>query len=1097
MNSKENNYKDNFKINKEFQEFEEQVKINLMGINKEGHNALLEFVEKNKREEFNDKKETELFKLLNLDKDSIENIKNGIDIFVGQKGYVRQKKLGNNRLTNLGNEQERQAALKEAKDIVKQTIFDSITNLVNASEENLDLKSVKAVKDNYKDFMLKNLKANIKLDTYDKDEVKLLDSTINSIKKYYNETKVEEAVQAAMEGNPSDAPGAMQYICGAAGGLGGAALGTVLAGPVGTVAAGAGGLLAGQAAGKSIDGWLKKAIKKFSYGERDLTPEEEKSLASLMEAGIFGKGIKELSNKLVKDFFRRDVMYESMLKDFKENNTAKTAKLKEHFLNKVKKEHPELSGEALNQKQKSELDALVDQEIDNFIRAAVDAEFVLRINESFQEFYVQISENREQIVKDKKWEEDNPIMAFFTTTITSIKGVFSENVAQEERAKKDSINKSSESLTVDFLGMVSRDLQLKAKEKKPEIEEPNIFTKVKLAARAMSVGGLIGAASGVWVAFLVGAIFATPVGLVLIAAFSLAGLAFGAVIGYRRAEQRRLAKSEQEREFKRNQPNRDSLEKIATKVASEHNRLEKLIKNVTPTDQKDIDELAEFGASLKKNHKGILVGHWEVEYASRFQSGNPTIEVYLLNKIDEINSYKDNQINHLKKLISEALLLLANNGTDNYQIKIKEIKAYIEKTINYLENSEHKDFIDKYLIKEKIKDQILGLYNTANTEDSKKLIKILFGNFYVKYLNGSENDLGSNLYNAPDATRVQLRNLYRSYKTEKSTVKDAFIIGGNPNNPNEFDLSKFGKHTGFINGKNITECLERSNRFRLSLLGEEIKNPPPDSFLLYSGLLLKECATIANTATNQNLKDKVENFVANNYGIEKSKVRTVLRNIFAEQFIYKKDPDKDPVEELNIQFARNIKTSMAYSPQLTNKTIVNAALNEHAENTGKAKIFSLDKKNLPVLMSGGDPSSYRSDIEDWCKDTKELVNSFCEKTNLTPVEKKAYIIFLNDINAALEANIKTTTEYMAKNYPEKKLIAQNEDDDEDRANLQNSLEALKLLEESTGEVITKLQPAAVANKMSLFKEAMQEARRQEESKENLDNHENHGKRLFY
>ena len=339
----------------------------------------------------------------------------------------------------------------------------------------------------------------------------------------------------------------------------------------------------------------------------------------------------------------------------------------------------------------------------------------------------------------------------------------------------------------------------------------------------------------------------------------------------------------------------------------------------------------------------------------------------------------------------------------------KKIIKFIEKTKSYLLNKENANFIKKFEIINKIREQILSITsaipNSITSDIPKELIDFYTAPISQGGLQGVAQDLNNARLISPNVIcGITYSEPYKLLLTTAQKLNYAisrdpnknFILHGDTQyrkmlglniDPNSFTLENK------ITSQNIGIFLENSFEFLYSLdKSQDINKPLENSyeFILYRMLLLKQLSVITNPNNlcfEKSIKQEVLEFIQDKLKIEPA---LVINDIFNQSlFSYNNDDNKctpiikDPLGQnilvCDLEFiAEAVRLDIAYtSNHVTPKMIIDI----------EASKFILRKNEASCMLFGYYQGS---------KLVPEISSSFFEKISTTIANSREFILSIMD-----------------------------------------------------------------------------------------------------
>lgn len=289
--------------------------------------------------------------------------------------------------------------------------------------------------------------------------------------------------------------------------------------------------------------------------------------------------------------------------------------------------------------------------------------------------------------------------------------------------------------------------------------------------------------------------------------------------------------------FKRKESDRLSLHAIADKIRQAkdglHNHLQKQVKRTEKLETKNLETFTHASGRFNKmrgKHK-VLLGSsaaWLRETAERWVSNRSFAE---LNKT--ISEIRHESIKQSKVFIDE---FRHDENTETLEEALKETKSF-------LRARENRDFIESFEIKQKIKEQLLGLVAKEPALARHKKLR----EFYKKSCDGNAADLDQ---------KVICRHALNHLTTAFTELQQAFLNHPNPQailhgHGDTAHALHLGTYQDAINPENIKTLLANSFFFLSNLAMPmsadtdfEAKAFSSDAFIVYRAILLEQLAHI-------------------------------------------------------------------------------------------------------------------------------------------------------------------------------------------------------------------------------------------------------------
>ncbi|WP_440617701.1 hypothetical protein [Cysteiniphilum sp. 6C5] len=592
---------------------------------------------------------------------------------------------------------------------------------------------------------------------------------------------------------------------------------------------------------------------------------------------------------------------------------------------------------------------------------AVESYFLKTLNNLFNDTFNIIYKDHDQKIQDDK----------NSYSVTRLFKRYFDNVNSEAHTQK---------LQVDFLKQFSGFLSNKIDEPTVAAQYPHLTASVAgLTAGAIALSGA--------------AIIGVPITLG-VAAIALVATAVTAITSYFSVSNIQAIK------YTRSDKERQDLSNISQTLDQEAMRLKAQIDINIKTTDSDITDLDNY----RKNHCDglirnayILVGSsqsWLQEYAARYRHSR-RIETDLgHNVIQPIAQTSQRQtadfVQHLTK-----------------DIDGKDLKTCVDTTKAYLNDTKNQDFIQKFHIKEKIKDQLLEIASQLPRDQQQPG---WFIDFYVE-LGGVANDL----------TQVSILKA-TDLKTEASKINTAFakvskedqvyILRGDNQFRDVLDLPADSNRLQ-LNRENIDKYLNSSFNFLFSLLerpviplnddSSQLQEPIKHSneFTIYHTLLLKqlvECIDPNNRTIGEETKSKIRIFLKERLLINPE---ILLTESFANKLLIGGTPSLDNLFDV-------VRHHIAYTSRLyTPQKMLAYAAGKHVEN--RDYLFALHQQGTNFR-----PEASQAYMQKITKSI-EVTMDFVEKIKNDPMMTNtgALGVYLYEVRREIDLTLKLLNDQLA------------------------------------------------------------------------------------
>lgn len=681
--------------------------------------------------------------------------------------------------------------------------------------------------------------------------------------------------------------------------------------------------------------------------------------AEMKKAGFTEAKYEELSKDLVKLFHYRECLLLG-LKD----NTDKN--MREDFKN----EHIP-GNEIFNEK---------------VFNAAIEVYFLDQLNKLFNKAFADIYNIQDDKIRQEKDQYK---------IITWLKSYFEK---PEERQR------FTQQLQIEFMDQCQNYLA-------SQMVDPSFFAKYPFATS--SITGLI--AGGIALG-LATAIIGGPITLG-IAAIGLVITCLAAVGTYFAINNIESLK------FKRGVENRSALQHAIDDIKSESKRLKRLIKEVVPTTAKELKQLEEYNAEgvpqgflayfniFSTAKKQVAMGAstaWIREHAIRYRHSKQ-VEIDLSAQHQGIIDNGDAQTAEMQGL------LLAEMRTENRGALPTAFKNFIDDTRTYLSNPDNQDFINRFELVEKIKQQVLEIVavipeKTNQTELPPELVAFYTRPVENGGLGGLEQDLKQvrSLARIVDPTeKADAQHPYHEmliraqrFNFALTRAKNEFILRGDSTYRKMIGLggAPSKRIENKINAGNIQRYLNASYDFLYSLnkgfrIEGSFSDKPFDNtpeFILYRTLLLKQLASLADPS-NPRVTDEVRREISK-FAREKLHIdpKVVFDDILHQGLFLQKDDESPklqdvalvgyPVSELRY-IADAIRLDLAYvSKPITPRMMIAQEASDFLLGKSEKTMFSYEESKQTLQPDA--TTEYVEKIKDTIATTDEFITEMAKRNTL-------------------------------------------------------------------------------------------------------------------
>ncbi|WP_133126858.1 sulfite exporter TauE/SafE family protein [Legionella nagasakiensis] len=339
---------------------------------------------------------------------------------------------------------------------------------------------------------------------------------------------------------------------------------------------------------------------------------------------------------------------------------------------------------------------------DKALNIAIEAYFLDQLNHLFDRAFRDIYAMQDHEILAE--EAQNPI-------ITWLKSFF-EN--PEERQK------FTQQLQIQFMEQCLNYLEA-------EMAEPSFMAKHPYATTSV-----IGLAAGLGVLTVAAMVLGGPVTIGIVA-MALIATAVSAAVSYWAVH------NVEALQYKRSKENRDAIRQTVDHVTMECTRLERLIKQVVETTPEDIKQLEKYRENPERRsflehfttlfdaHEEVAMGAgkaWIREHASRYRHSK-AIEIDLSTEHRQLIEKGEAQTavmqGHLKTMM----------GAERAMAMPEPLQRYMNDTKAYLSKPEHHEFIKKFELVEKIRQQVLDIVAAVPLNTPQKQLPQTLIDFYT------------------------------------------------------------------------------------------------------------------------------------------------------------------------------------------------------------------------------------------------------------------------------------------------------------------------------------------------------------------------------
>lgn len=682
--------------------------------------------------------------------------------------------------------------------------------------------------------------------------------------------------------------------------------------------------------------------------------------AEMKKAGFTEKKYEELSKELVKLFHYRECLLLGLQDNAKQD-------MRQDFKKKHLPDGKPFNEEALN--------------------AAIEVYFLDELNKLFNQAFVDIYDIQDQKIQDEKQEYK---------IISWLKSYF---------AKPEERERFTQQLQIEFMNQCLRYLTA-------QMVEPSFVAKHPYVTA--SIGGLIAGSIALGLAAV---IIGGPIsaGILAIGLVITCLAAVGAYFAVNNIDSLR---------FKRDKENRDALQHARDDIINESARLKRLIKEVVPTTDKDLKQLETYSAenasggfaayfNIFSSGKQIAMGAstaWIREYAIRYRHSKQ-VEINLSEHHKGIITNGDQQTKEMQDL------LLTEMRSDVRGALPVKLKNFIDHTHAYLQNRDNKDFIQRFELVEKIKQQVLEIVaavpqGTRQTTLPQELVDFYTLPVAKGGLGGLVQDLEQVRSLAPIvAPEEAVDELHPYYQMLVTAQRFNYALTQDPNKGSIFigdaDYramlglridSPSDRIEAKINAGNIQSYLNHSLDFLYSLnkplkIDDSTNLDTPfvntKEFVLYRTLLIKQLAHLAdpsNPRVSNEVRREIERFAREKLHIDP---KVVFDDVLHQGLFIQQDTlsprlkylgRERPVSDLEY-IADAIRLDLAYaSKPVTPRMMIAQEAVDFLFDKGEKTIFSYGRSadELPPETT----VEYVEKIRDTIATTRAFMAALAERNTL-------------------------------------------------------------------------------------------------------------------
>ncbi len=524
---------------------------------------------------------------------------------------------------------------------------------------------------------------------------------------------------------------------------------------------------------------------------------------------------------------------------------------------------------------------------DQALNIAIETYFLSKLNEVFKESFDEIYNIREDEINDEV-RDQNSIIGWI------------------KRYFRDDSNRA----------IFTQQMQIKFMEEcvgflRKQMNEPSFVAKHPYVP--MIVSGLIAGAIALGVgAAIVGGPLTITIGVVaLVIACVVAVATYFAV------------KHGDALRFKRDKNNRESIDHMMTEITLESTRLNQLINLSGKTTAAEVEHVQTYNQANVATWFQTLTGQgnpeiargsassWVQEYAFRYRHSK-LIRIDLKQQNTELVTKSHEQT------LSMQESLIGNQSA---------LVRFVKDTERYLMNKEHQEFIQKFSLVNKIRQQVLEMVSVMKPEvkpEEDKLPKFII-DFYTRPvhlggLGGMEQDLNHarlmtcDLLESTTEAKDSYKNMLNAAQGFNfARTRDAnihFILPGDDDYRAMLGLGRRGPDDRIekqITPANIRQYLDSSFDFLYSLNDQIIINEDNSNleypinnrkeFVIYRMLLLKQLATLAdpnNARVNPSVRMEIHAFVREKFHLDSD---VVFANILNQSFFLEPDIKGDTITD--------------------------------------------------------------------------------------------------------------------------------------------------------------------------------------------------------
>ncbi|MBI2786914.1 MAG: MnhB domain-containing protein [Legionella longbeachae] len=643
--------------------------------------------------------------------------------------------------------------------------------------------------------------------------------------------------------------------------------------------------------------------------------------------------------------------------------------------------------------QKKMTDKEREKAINEAINHAIEVYFLTELNKFFEKAFESIYK-----IQEDAFKSDNEQLQI----VRWINSFF---------ANKDDREKFTQKLQVEFMNRCAKYLE-------DQMVEPTFLAKYQ--KHIASIVGFIGGAIAVGLAVM---IIGSPLSLIGIAGIASVGLIIACVTGA--ATYFSIEKIDSLK-YKRDKDNRTAIDRTVQDVRNDSTRLDNLISSVVETTSDDIDDLEKFKnenapkgfyayfQSFFVEEKAVLAmgasTSWIREHASRYRHNKISeVDLRKLEKtiIEESEKQTAKMQNHLKNMMT------SENPIDMHQ----ELKDFISKTMEYIQNPAYEKIIKNFKLIEKMKQQVLEIIAVVPLNAKQELPKEVI-NFYTRPvkkggLGGLEQDLTLARKLAPivaDENKTMLNPHYSillaAQRLNARLMKDKnrwTIFKGDDDYRDMIHLRPEDPKNRIekkINSQNIEEYLQNSLDFLYSLnrplkeeeLGKKSDAPIENTheFILYRTLLIKQLANLVdpkNQRVNKSIREAIKKFVIEKLQLDPKVVfddvlnQALFMNMEDQGKPIKDNPKNEEILPSTIGYthyldymAEAIRVDLAFVSKnvVTPKLLIEQEAKSFLSKTNKNHLFGYKASDTYLNRPDGNPE-YLEFIEEAIKTTDEFL----------------------------------------------------------------------------------------------------------------------------